>query len=124
MKTGTVLLVFEEPHDLETYGTMLRSLGYKTLMCSSQAEGIKSLETERPSFVIVSQGTRAFEGRQVLERSLQLHPKVPVLVVSQVLDVRCYLEAMNLGAIDYLEKPEPPDLAWVVDTQIPRSGAA
>jgi DNA-binding NtrC family response regulator len=124
METATVLLVFEEPHDLETYGTMLHSLGYKTLMCSSLAEGINSLQTENPSFVIVSQGTRAFEGRQVLERSLQLHPKVPVLVVARVLDVHCYLEAMDLGAIDYLERPDPQDMLWVLDTQMRRAEAA
>jgi PleD family two-component response regulator len=59
----------------------------------------------------------------VLERSLQLHPKVPVLVVARALDRRCYFEAMDLGAIDYLERPEPRDLAWVVDTQRLRGAA-
>ena len=70
-----------------------------------------------------SQGTPAFEGRQVLERALQLHPKVPVLVVARVLDMHCYLEAMDLGAIDYLERPEPQDLVWVVDTQMLRGAS-
>ncbi len=120
MKTATVLLVFEEPRDLETYGSMLCSLGYRILLCNSVAEGIDALETEDVSFVIVSQGTPAFEGRQVLERSLQLHPNVPVLVVARVLDVQCYLEAMDLGAVDYLERPDPQDMMWVLDTQMRR----
>ena len=124
MKTATVLLVFEELRDLETYGSILCSLGYRILMCNSVAEGIKALETENVSFVIVSQGTPAFEGRQVLERSLQLHPDVPVLVIARVLDVHCYLEAMDLGAIDYLERPEPQDMVWVLDTQMRRVEAA
>lgn len=124
MKTPTVLLIFDEPQDLETYGAYLRDSGYKTLMCASPSEGIDSLETESVSLAIVSQGTCAFEGRPVLERSLQLHPKVPVLVVARALDRRCYFEAMDLGAIDYLERPEPSDLAWVVDTQILRGAAA
>jgi FixJ family two-component response regulator len=74
--------------------------------------------------VIVSQGTPAFEGRQLLERALRLRPEVPVLVLARVLDIRCYLEAMELGATDYLEGPEPQDLAWVVDTQMHRAEAA
>src|SRR5208337_4202928 len=110
MKTPTVLLVLEELRDLETYGSTLCSLGYRILMCSSVAEGIEALETEEVTFVIVSQGTPAFEGRQVLERSLQLHPNVPVLVIARALDMHCYLEAMDLGAIDYLEQPDPQDM--------------
>ena len=124
MKTPTVLLILEESHDLEIYGSFLRDRGYQTLMCTSPSEGINCLEAESVSLVIVSQGTRAFEGRQVLERSLQLHPKVPVLVVARVLDTHCYLEAMDLGAIDYLERPEPRDLVWVVDTQMLRGAIA
>ncbi len=93
-------------------------------MCNSVAEGIKALETENVSFVIVSQGTPAFEGRQVLERSLQLHPNVPVLVIARALNVHCYLEAMDLGAADYLERPEPEEMVWVVDTQIRRGESA
>jgi DNA-binding NtrC family response regulator len=120
MTNGTVLLVFEEPQDLEHYGSILCTLGYSIRMCNSVAEGIKALETEDFSLVLVSQGTPAFEGRQVLERSLQLHPNVPVLVIARVLDMHCYLDAMDLGAIDYLERPEPEDLLWVVNAQTNR----
>jgi DNA-binding NtrC family response regulator len=124
VKTVTVLLMLEEPHDLKVYGKFLRDRGYKTLMCLSPSEGINFLEDEAVSLVIVSQGTPAFEGRQMLERSLRLHPEVPVLVVARVVDMPCYLEAMGLGAVDYLERPDPRDLARVVDTQVPRCAFA
>ena len=124
MKTPTGLLVLEEPRDLETYGSILCRLGYRILMCNSVAGAIEALEAENVSFVIVSQGSRAFEGRQVLERSLQLHPNAPVLVVARVLDMHCYLEAMDLGASDYLERPDPEDVLWVLDTQMRRAEAA
>jgi two-component system NtrC family response regulator len=123
MKTPTVLLVFEEHQDLETYGSILCSLGYRILMCSSADEAIQALESEDVSFVIVSQGTHAFEGRQVLERSRQLRPNVPVLVIARVLDMQCYLEAMDLGASDYLERPDPQDMLWVLDTEMRRAEA-
>jgi hypothetical protein len=38
--------------------------------------------------------------------------------------MHCYLEAMDLGAVDYLERPEPRDLVWVVDTQMLRGAIA
>jgi DNA-binding NtrC family response regulator len=121
MKNPTVLLEFEEHQDLETYGSILCSLGYRILMCSSVAGAIEALEAEKVSFVIVSQGSPAFEGREVLERSLQLHPDVPVLVIARALDIHCYLEAMDAGAIDYLERPDPKDMLWVLDTQMRRA---
>jgi two-component system C4-dicarboxylate transport response regulator DctD len=124
MKHAIVLLVFEELQDLEKYGSLLCTLGYSIRMSNSAAEGIKALETDNFSLVIVSQGTPAFEGRQVLERSLQLHPDVPVLVIARALNVHCYLDAMDLGAIDYLERPEPEDMAWVVNAHIHRASVA
>ncbi|MFZ0961571.1 MAG: hypothetical protein WAO35_11760 [Terriglobia bacterium] len=124
MRNATVLLVFEELQDLDNYGSVLCTLGCTCRLCSSVAEGIKALATENFSLVIVSQGSPAFEGRQVLERSLQLHPRVPVLIIARALNVHCYLDAMDLGAIDYLERPEPKDMAWVVNTQILRALAA
>jgi len=124
LKTPTVLLVLDQTQDLELYGAYLRDRGYKTLMCASPCEGLNSLETESVSMVVVSQDTPAFEGRVVLERSIRRHPGVPVLVVARVLDIHFYLEAMDLGATDYLDRPEPRDLAWVVDTQIQRRAVA
>lgn len=124
MENATVLLVFEEPQDLEYYGSIVCSLGYSIRMCKSMEEGIEALEGENLSLVIVSQGTAAFEGRRVLEYSLQVHPNVPVLVIARTLDVHCYLEAMDLGAIDYLERPEPRDIVCAVNTRTHRAGAA
>ena len=124
MKHATVLLVFEELQELESYGSILCTLGYNIRMCNSAAEGIKALETENFSLVIVGQGTPAFEGRQVLERSLQLDPSVAVLIIARAMNVHCYLDAMDLGAIDYLERPEPEDMAWVVNAQIHRASVA
>jgi len=123
MKTATGLLLFEEPQDLERYGAILCTLGCRLLMCRSGDEAVQALENENVSFVIISQGTRAFEGRQVLEKSLQLHPRVPVLVIARVLDMQCYLEAMDLGASDYLERPDPRDVLWVLDTEMRRAEA-
>jgi len=118
MKTATILLVLDELRDFQIYGTALRSLGYKVVLCGSRLAAIDLIEAESVDFVIVSQGTSAFEGRGVLERIVQLHPKLPVLVVARELDVNCYFEAMELGAVDYLERPEPRDLLWTVETQM------
>jgi two-component system, NtrC family, C4-dicarboxylate transport response regulator DctD len=123
MKTATILLLLDEPQDLQIYGTTLRSLGYKVVLCGSPQEATDWIETESVDYVIISQDTPAFENRGILERIHGFHPGLPVLVVARSLDVHCYLEAMELGAVDYLERPEPRDLLWTVESQIPKMAA-
>ena len=118
MRTATILMILDEPRDLQIYGTALRSLGHKVVLCGSHLEGIGFIETESVDYVIVSQGTPPFEGQGVLQRILQLRPKLPVLVIAGMLDVDYYFEAMEMGAVDYLVRPEPRDLLWTVGTHL------
>jgi response regulator of citrate/malate metabolism len=41
----------------------------------------------------------------VLKRATETNRSLPVLVVARCLDMGCYLEAMQLGAVDYLVEP-------------------
>ncbi len=114
-----VLLVDEEAGDLRTLRLTLEGQGFEVSTCTSYEAGMQCLEAEPFDFVVVSQGTRAFEGRQVLDRAMQLDRHRPVLVVTRCIEMRCYLEAMQMGAIDYLEKPVPPgDLLRFVRTHV------
>ena len=55
----------------------------------------------------------------MFDRAMQLDRRRPVLVVTRCIDMQCYLEAMQMGAIDYLEKPVPPaDLLRFVQAHI------
>ena len=56
-------------------------------------------------FVIVSQGSPAFETHPLVELTLARNRHTPVVVLARCLEMNCYLEAMQLGAADYLEKP-------------------
>ena len=124
MNRGKVLLVCDDPRGFPSYGGILSALGYDVVMCSSYEEGARRIETEDFDFAIVNQGSASFEGRCVLERAAEMHRNIPIVVVARCLDIHCYLEAMDLGAVDYLERPEPDDLGWVVETQLRHRYAA
>lgn len=102
---GKVLLVDGELDDLYYYSETLQREGYQVQACPSYAEGLAALAAERFDFVVVAQGTAAFEGRVILERVKEISRDIPVLVVARCHDIRCYIDAMHLGAIDYYEKP-------------------
>jgi DNA-binding response OmpR family regulator len=58
-------------------------------------------------FIIVSQGSPAFEGRSIRRRANEIDRELPVLVLARCHDNGGYLEAEHLGALEYLEKPSP-----------------
>jgi len=100
-----ILVVDEDPGDLRILRITLEAQGLEVFASTSYEAGMEFLEKGTAEFVVVSQGTRAFEGRRILERSMQLNRGCPVLVVARSIDMPCYLDAMQLGAIDYMEKP-------------------
>ena len=124
MNRGRVLLVCDELREFASYEGILSALGYDVVMCSSYEEGARRVEMEDFDFAIVGQGSASFEGRCVLERAAEMHRNIPIVVVARCLDIHCYLEAMELGAVDYLERPEPDDIRWVLETQLLRRDPA
>ena len=114
-----VLLVDHDCGDLNCDAEALRQRGYQVDVCSRWEDGVQRLERDHFDFVLVGQGSPEFEGRLVLERAIAIDRRMPVLVVTRCPDMHCYLDAMQLGAFDYVEKPvEPSQLARIVETHI------
>jgi len=119
IRSKRILLVDEEAGDLRILRLTLEGQGFEVFSCISFEAGILCLDAEPFDFVVVSQGSHAFEGRTVLDRAMQLDRRRPVLVLTRCIDMQRYLEAMQMGAIDYLEKPVPPaDLLRFVQAHV------
>jgi len=103
-----VLLVDENAEDLHAYTEVLRRQGCDVRACGSFQEGKGCLEVGSFDLVVVSQGSHAFEGRPVLKQAIETDREVPVVVVATSVDIEAYLDAMQLGARDYIEKPLSP----------------
>jgi DNA-binding NtrC family response regulator len=121
-----VLLVDESAHDLRAYAEVLRRQGWEVRACESFHEGKLCLEGGSFDIVIVSQGSPAFEGRSLLERAIEIDRSTPVFVVAASVDIGSYLEAMQLGARDYIQKPLSANelLQMVRDPSPPSVGSA
>ncbi|HLY63430.1 MAG TPA: response regulator [Terriglobia bacterium] len=118
-----IFLIGDDPEGPPAYAKTIAALGYDVETCDSYDEGARRIGTEQFDFVIVGQGGAAFKGRRVLEHALHLHRQIPILVVARSLNLHNYLEAMDLGAVDYLERPKPEDVAWVLESQLNRPHA-
>jgi two-component system C4-dicarboxylate transport response regulator DctD len=120
---GKVLVVDEEADDLKLFGQILENQGFEVSASTTFEGGVQYLNADHFDFVVVSQGGPAFEGRRVLKRAGELDRHLPVVVLTRSLDMPCYLESMQLGAIDYLEKPvEAQDLVRLVEGHVRNAG--
>jgi len=118
-----VLVVDDDLNDLLFYSAILQHEGYEVRSIASHKEATDCIRRESFDLIIVSQGTAAFEGRSVLVRAFERNQKMPVFVLSRSSEIDCYLEAMQLGAIDYREKPlAASELAEMVGRHLGLSG--
>ena len=101
----SVLLVDEDAKNLKHFTARLERMGYSVRAFADYREAEGCLEHEHFDFVIVSQGSPAFETHHLVELALARDRCTPVVVLTRCVQMNCYLEAMLLGAADYLEKP-------------------
>lgn len=103
-----VLVVDEDLDDLRYYSAVLQRHGLEVQAISSYVQGADCLVFEDFDLIIVNQGSSNFEGRRVLARAIERNRRTPVLVVTRSIEMSCYLEAIQSGAVDYIEKPLLP----------------
>jgi DNA-binding NtrC family response regulator len=121
---GRILLVDEDEKDLKYFTTLLGRMGYSVRAFMNYREAEGCLEHEHFDFVIVSQGSPAFESHDLVQLTLARDRHTRVVVLTRCLEMNCYLEAMQLGAADYLKKPlAPAEFEHLVRTHCqPRKG--
>ena len=125
LRHASVLLVDENSQDLDDYRLMLTHCGFQVRPCTNFKEAARLLEAEDFDCIVASQGGPGFEGRVVLERSVARNRYRPVVITCRHHNVACYLEAMQLGAVDYLEKPlSPLEMVHAVTTHLQPQNAA
>jgi len=72
-------------------------------------QGLASLESEPFDVVLVDLKLPDIGGMDILRRAPEAFPDVPIIVITGYSSVRSAVEAIKLGAFDYLAKPFSPD---------------
>jgi DNA-binding NtrC family response regulator len=105
---GKILWVDEDTKELDKACVALRNLGLQVVTCGAYSLGLRLLDRHDFDLIVVGQGGPSFGGRCILERAQIVAPRTPVLILTNQADMRVYLEAMDSGATDYLEKAADP----------------
>ena len=105
MSQPLILCVDDEPDLLDTFRRILSRHDYRVATAGSGEEALVALSRQRPSLVITDLMMPDIDGMQVLERSVELYPDVPVLLITAYATVQTAVDAIRRGAYDYVPKP-------------------
>jgi len=99
-----VLVIEDEPAILRGLADNLRFESYNVLTAGDGEAGYELLRTGRPDLVILDLGLPDRSGFEVIAE-IRKHSPVPIIVLSARSDERSKVEALDLGADDYIGKP-------------------
>lgn len=83
----------------------LEQAGYQVLTAGSGEKGLELFRRHRPEMVITDVQMPGISGYEVLERLIELEPQTLVIIVTAFSTVEQAVDAMKVGAYDYLAKP-------------------
>jgi two-component system, NtrC family, response regulator PilR len=106
MSEARVLVVDDEQSMRELLGIMLRQVGYDVTHADGGEAAIQTLQnTDAFDLVITDLRMRRVDGLAVLRAAKEHSPRTVVLVVTAFASTETAVEAMKLGAYDYVTKP-------------------
>jgi two-component system response regulator AtoC len=116
-EAAKILLVDDEPGMLRYIKTLLEVDDYKVETATTGEEALQHLEKGlQPDLVLLDVLMPGIDGLETLEKLRQKRPGLKVVMLSCVNDTRKVVQAMRLGAQDYLTKPfQKAELDRVID---------
>ena len=110
------LLLIDDETDVQySFRRIFDSAGIELTTATSGEEGLRILPRFKPNLVLLDVRLGGMNGLETLRRLRQIDAKVPVIMMTAYGTTQTAIEAMKLGAYDYLLKPfDVPKLKQIV----------
>ena len=105
----SILIVEDNVSEAEAYQDFLQQKGFHVEVVHDGAEGIACLNENFYDVVITDLSMPKVGGLQVLEHIVQNTPETICIILTGYGSIKSAVEAIKLGAYDYLTKPIPLD---------------
>lgn len=102
---ATILTIDDEQAIRESFHLYLEDYGYRVLEAENGRVGIALFESQNPDLVLVDLRMPEVDGLQVLDYVVSNAPDTPIIVVSGTGVIGDVIQALHLGAWDYMLKP-------------------
>jgi two-component system response regulator HydG len=106
--SDSILVAEDEPSSAEYLRVLLEGRGHAVRLASNGLEALLALESRPFDLVITDLRMPSMDGFELLSHLAQRWPDLPAIVLSANEDVEDVVEAVRLGAINYLLKPATP----------------
>jgi len=100
-----ILLAEDEPLARRTLTRALENAGYEVVVLENGTDAVARLREEPFDVVITDLVMEGLDGVQVLRQAKEVDPDTSVMMMSGYCDVNSAIDALRLGAEDYLAKP-------------------
>lgn len=102
---ASILVVDDEPVVREMFGLLLANSGYQLGFAAHADEALESLKEHDYNLLIVDKNLPGLSGLELMQKVRRLRPQAEFIVITGYASYQSAVEALRLGALDYLEKP-------------------
>jgi len=102
---SSVLVVDDEPIVLQLFSRVLKEKGLRARTASSAEEALEMLEQGGFACVLADKNMPGMDGIEMLRRVREAQPHCAFIVMTAYASTESAIEALRLGAVDYLQKP-------------------
>lgn len=108
-KKNLILIVDDEPQIRKLLKITLQDEGFKTEECENGGQALRMAGSLKPDLIVLDLGLPDVDGKEVIS-GIREWSQVPIIVCSVRDADREVVEALGLGADDYVTKPFNPDI--------------
>lgn len=120
-----IVIIDDEAPILELIGQVARRMGHEVSLYQTGREGMAGMEKVKPELLIVDLRIPDMNGLQIIQECRAKYPNTQVVMVTGYGSVETAVEAMKLGAFDYLTKPfELDDLQRIINRAMQKDGTS
>lgn len=106
-----ILIVDDNPQNLQVLGNLLREAGYRVAAAPNGKTALDFLQTRHPSCILLDVMMPEMDGFETcrrLKRQKALQ-EIPVIFITALADMKDKLQAFEVGGVDYITKPFQPE---------------
>jgi DNA-binding response OmpR family regulator len=98
-------------------------MGYEIKTAINGEDALKQLDKDGVDLILLDLSMPGMSGMEVLHRVVEKHPATRVIIITAHGTIDNAVEAMKLGAIDFIQKPfAPPEIRELVTKVLQRQG--
>ncbi|HTN71169.1 MAG TPA: response regulator, partial [Methylomirabilota bacterium] len=113
-----MLVADDERNIRKTLGMVLEAAGYSVDEARDGDEALDLCKQQHPDIAFVDLHMPKVEGLEVLAQIRVISPKTAVVIITAYGTAANAVEAMKLGAVDFLEKPFEPKVIGILAEEI------